>query len=293
MTGAGSATVAYVLEDDFGDGPGEGEDWIQPGIDITIGDLSVEKALQRRRNPDDPRPVGSGKGDWEGAISVSFTKTDDNFHDLVFADDGTALPDAPTGVPSAAWYFGVDLVDGDDERTPTGAVVVDAQVNYNQGEDVTVDLTIVYGDEPDDIDAPDTIQQPDDDDAYVSHGTDLDVDGVSQTLLQTATLSLSNLARFRRGPEIKPYDAVTGAIEPSFTSDATYTERDQLDIAVTGEVELEKVDGTFTVENAKGETTAYELKDMQPSNYSWSDLVNPDADLSEPIDYHVRTVEVA
>ncbi|ADD05215.1 uncharacterized protein Nmag_1639 [Natrialba magadii ATCC 43099] len=295
MTGAGAATVAYTVESEYGDGPAADPTWIQPGTNITVGNLTVEQALQRSRHPDDPTPCGSRAGDFEGAASVSFTMTDDNFHDLIFADDGTALPNEPMRAPSSAWHFGADLLDEDASRTPTGTIVLDASVSYQRAEDITVDLTLAYGFEPDDVSTPESIEKPSCDDEYTWHGTELDVDGAAQTLMQTATLSLSNLARFRRGQSRHPFDAVASAIEPAFASDATVTETDQLEMAVGDGVDLEsvdKVDGTLTFENGQGETIGYELVGMQPTSYDWSNLVNPDEDLSEPIDYHVADVEV-
>ncbi len=57
MTGAGSATAAYTLESEFGAGPATDPTWIQPGIDVTINDLTVEQALERSRHPDTPLPA--------------------------------------------------------------------------------------------------------------------------------------------------------------------------------------------------------------------------------------------
>ncbi|OYR53596.1 hypothetical protein DJ73_07240 [Halorubrum sp. Ea1] len=297
MTGAGSATVAYAVEDTYGTLPGT-PTWIQPGIDITVSDLSVDQALERSRHPDDPTPAGSREGNWEGAHGISWTLTDANFHDLVFADSGTDLPNSPMRAPSATWYLATELPDGTTEaRTPTGAVVQDASINYQQGDDVTVELTILYGDEPDDVTAPadGDIQQPSEADAYSWHGASFSVDGLAQPLMQSATLSLSGLARFRRGQDRHPYDAVVDAIEPSFSTDAVFTERDQLALAVddvdtNAYEEVGKVPGEFALENGQGDTITYTLSDLQPTSYEWSDLVAPDADLSEPIDYHVSDV---
>jgi len=303
MSGAGSATVAYALEQSYNgalvDSDTDGTpEWYQPGIDVTVGDLTVEQALERRRQPDDPTPAGSREGNWEGALSVSYTLTDDNWHDLVFADGGTALPHSPMAAPSATWYFEVELPDGSTEpRTPTGAVVQEATINYEQGSDVTVELTILFGDEPNDVTAPADadIQQPAESDAFSRHGTTFDVDGMSQTaLLQSATLSLSGLARFRRGADRKPHDAVTGPIEPSLSSDAIFTERDQLAMAVdNADDAVGKVPATLEFSNGQGTTIGYNLTGVQPASYGWSNLIAPDSDLAEPIDYHVADVEVA
>ena len=297
MTGAGSATVAYALEDDFGAGPGEGEDWIQPGKDVVVSDLSIEQALQRVRHPDDPTPSGSREGEWEGASAVEFTLTDDNFHDLVFADGGTQLPSSTMRPPSATVYFAVELPDGTtEERIAVGSVVIDAQVEYQQGENVTVQLTLLHADEDDDVTAPASIEQPDVEDVFTFHGTSLTVDETAQALLQTATLSLSNLARMRRGQDRKPFDAVTSAIEPSLSTDAVFTEADQQTLAygsTNGGIEIiDAVGGELAFENGQGETITYDLSGVQPTTYDWSDLVNPDTDLTEVVEYHVADVEV-
>lgn len=297
MTGAGSATVAYALEDEFGEGPGAEADWIQPGVDVSVTDLSVQQTLQRIRNPDDPRPLGSREGEWEGASTVEFTLTDGNFHDLVFADGGTALPAGVTRPPSATWYFAVELPDGTtEERSAVGSVVVDASVDYQQGEDVSVTLTMLHADEPEDVADPSTIEQPSVDDVFTYHGSDLVVDSTAQALMQSASLSLSNLARMRRGQNRKPVDAVVGSIEPSLSTDAVFTEADQQTLAygsTSGGIDIVgSVDATLSFENGQGETIEYDLSGVQPTSYSWADLVSPDTDLSEPIDYHVADVEV-
>ncbi|SEQ30645.1 phage tail tube protein [Natrinema salaciae] len=294
MTGAGAATVAYTVESDYGAGPDDTDPtWIQPGIDLTVGDLTVEQALERSRHPDDPTPAGSREGNFEGAMSVSFSLTDNNFHDLVFADGGTALPNSPMRAPSSTWYAAIDMPDGTTEsRTPTGAIVQDATVSYEQGSDITIELTLLYGDEPNDIAEPGSIQKPSDEDVYTWHGATFEVDGLNQPLMQSTTLSLSGLARFRRGQDRHPFDAVVDAIEPSFSTDATFTERDQLALAVDDSRDgpVGKVPASFALENGVGDTIEYTLEDCQPTSYSWADLVAPDSDLSEPIDYHVADV---
>ena len=53
MTGAGSSEVAFSLEDSFATLP-DAPSWTQPGLDIEVGSASLERALTRARNPDDP-----------------------------------------------------------------------------------------------------------------------------------------------------------------------------------------------------------------------------------------------
>lgn len=297
MTAAGSATVAWTPEDNYGDGPGADPTWRQPGLDIVVGDLTAEQALERVRGPDDPTPLTSRAGNFEGGLSVEFTLTDDHFHELVFADGGTALPSGPMLAPSATWYLAVELPDGTTEpRTPAGAIVTDASIVYQQGSDIRVELTFVYGDEPTSIDAPAAIEKPDKEQVYSWHGTTLDVDGVGQSILQSATLSLSGLGRLRRGQSRHPVDAVVDAIDPSLSTDAMFTKRDQLAAAVDDASDYQVGDGrpgTLSFENGLGETIGYNLEGLQPTSYAWSDLVAADTDLAEPIEYHVSDVGVS
>lgn len=293
-----TGVAAYTLEDSYGAGPADTPTWIQPGIDVTITDLSVDQALERSRQPGTPLPAGSRPGNFEGGLGVEFTLTDANWHDLVFADGGTALPTEGTRAPSSAWYFAVTMPDGTTQaRTPTGAIVTDAEVTYEQGGDVRVVLTLLYGDEPDTVTEPAEadIEVPTESQAYSFQGSSFSVDGLNQPLMSTATISLSGLARLRRGQGRHPYDAVTGAIEPSFSTDAVFTERDQLaqavDDVVTSDIEsIDKVLGTVTFENALGDTIEYALAGLQPTTYGWSDLIGADTDLSEAIEYHVRDI---
>ena len=297
MSGAGSATAAYAVENAYGELPAD-PTWRQPGIDVAVTDLTVQQALERSRHPDSPLPQGSRPRDFEGGLGVEWTLTDANFHDLVFADGGTALPTDPMRAPSATWYFATQLPDGTSEpRTPTGTIVTDAEVSYERASDIRVSLTMLYGFEPDDVTAPSAadIQQPSDEDAFSYHGASFSVDGLNQPLMQSATISLAGLSRFRRGQGRHPYDAVTGAIEPAFSTDAIFSSRDQLAAAVndvddTDYEQIGKVPGSVTFENGLGDTIEYALSDLQPTSYSWADLIAPDSDLSEPIDYHVTDV---
>lgn len=298
MTGAGSATGAYAVEDEYGELPSD-PTWIQPGLNMTVSDLTVDQALSRIRGPTDPTPKGSRLGDFEGALGISWDLTDANYHELVFADDATALPNSPMRAPSSAWYLAVELPDGSVEpRTPTGTIVPEATVNYEQGEAISAELTMLYGYEPDDVDEPDDsdIERPSESDVYSWHGASFDVDGLNQPLMSSASLSLAGLARFRRGQERHPYDAVVDAIEPEFQTDAVFTERDQLALAVddvddSDIEEMDAVDGEFALENGQGDTITYTLSDLQPTSYGWADLIAPDADLTESIQYHVSDVE--
>ena len=296
MTGAGSATAAYAMEPS-GDYLGDPVDptYIQPGKNIEVTELSLQNQLQRIRDPDNPEPFESLVGNLEGALGVTFTLTGDDWHELVFNDGGTGFTDGR--MPSSRWYLGVDYLDGTTERVAKGAVVTDATVQYQQGQPTTVSLTLLYGDEAANASiTPTDIQTAPEDSVHNFSGADLDVDGTSQTKLQSAQLSLSVNARFHRGPQRKPLDATIGSVNSALSTDAIYSGPDQKEIAYGGAEpasSLDAVDATLSFENALAETISYSLGDLKPDTYGWNDLVNPEADITEAVEYHVSSVGVA
>lgn len=302
MTGAGAAEVAFTTETDFRE-ISDTPTWIQPGEDISVGSASLENALQRARQPDDPRPDGSYEGNLEGAYNISFSMTDTEFHDLVFADAGTALASSAMFAPTATWYLGADVLDNTQERFLSGAAVESASIAYDQGGPVTVDLTIIYADEPEvggtHGSAPSTIQQPTKDDIARWHGVSLDIDGVAVEDLQSASLELSGLARFRRGQSRFASDAVVGAYEPSLTVQAILADDTQRSLAYgssTATQPLDTIDetpATLTIDNPAGTLATYNLAGIQPVSFDFSDLVSPDTDITDPTNYHVKDVTVS
>lgn len=302
MTGAGSAQVAFAPETGFRnlDTP----NWRSPGENVSVSTASLENALRRARKPNQPIPDGSLEGNKEGALNVSFTVTDTNFHDLIFADGGTGLAQSASLAPTAAWYLSAEtLNDGKEERILSGAAVESVTISYSQGQDVTVDLTIIYAYEPEvggTYASPPTeadITQPSKSDVVRHHGFDLTVAGGQVEQLQSAELSVSGMARFRRGQDQIASDAVVGAYEPSLTVQANLLNGDQKALAYGSSTatepltEVEETSAEVTLENPAGPLATYDLSRVQPTTYDWSDLVSPDTDTTDPTTYHVSNVQ--
>lgn len=298
MPGAGSAEVAYRLEDSFAT-PDADDDWFQPGVDISVTP-DFDNELTRNRQPDDTTADRSRTGNFVGTADVTFTLTDDNWHDLIPFSSGS-LSGAGRIVPTAEWYFSTTSLNSSgtgtfsESITTLGTAVVDAAVNYNEGEDVTVTLTLAFGDIGDNT--PSTITTPSAGDVFTHHGTSLTVDSVSASGLQTATLSLNGLARRVEDQTRNAFSYVTGAMTPELSADAVFTEDDQLSQALGGSTtavddRVTGVTGTLSFTNGNASTISYELTTVQPTTYSWSNLVAPDAELTEPITYHVGDVTI-
>jgi hypothetical protein len=300
MTGAGSAEVAWALESSYATLPGT-PTWYQPGIDVEVSQASLDNALTRARQPDDPTPVESREGNLEGAFTVTFTMTDTNFHELVFPDSSnTDLASGGALAPTATWYLKSKTPTSTEERFLTGAAVESVSWSYTQGEDVTVELTVIYGDEDDgtNLSTPGSINQPSVSNSVPFHAADLKLNSTSVSKLDSATLELTGLARFRRGQQRAPVDAITGGIEPSLSFSAVLEDNTYRQLAYgsttanTPQDSIDKQSGTLDLDNNSGDVAEYTLTNVQLTSYDWSDLVAPDTDITDPVDAHVGDVSV-
>jgi hypothetical protein len=300
MTSAGAAEVLFSEEDTFTTLPGT-PTWYQPGENLTVESASLDRALNRARSPDDPRPSGSREGNREVALSVSFSVTDTNWHPLVFAGS-SALASSASLAPTSSWYLSADTLGGEEERFIQGAAVESFSLNYSQGEDVTVDLTLIGAEEvdADDEDSPSVPSSPvtpSKDDIATFAGFDFDLNGSQlSTKLQSVTLEVSGMARFRRGQQQTAVDAVVGAYEPSLSVEATLEDGTQRELAygTSGATQpqdtVDSSAGEITVANPGGTVATYTLSDLQPTSYSWNALVEAESDITEPVDYHLTDV---
>ncbi|WP_265112281.1 phage tail tube protein [Halosolutus halophilus] len=303
MTGAGSALpVAFAIEETFmgaivdQDSDGNPEFYV-PGYNPTVEELDLQRELQRIREPDSAFPLTSLTQTIEGAVSVSFDLATDTWHDLVFSNNTIE----PGLRPSGRWYFGVDLASETPQRVTLGTIVTQVQIQYQQGQNVRVSLTMLYADEADETSteagefSATDVQKPSASDVYAHHGTTLTIDASTvETYLQSADLTISNIARFREGASVRPVDAVTDAVEPSLSTNATFTETSRRDLAYGGSTpasQLSEVDATLDFTNDAGTTIGYSLS-LKPENYAWNDLVEAETDLSDDINWHVSDVQV-
>jgi len=301
MTGAGTGTAAYAAEDSFRTLPGT-PTWIQPGFDMSIGSASLANALQRSRHQGDPRPAGSREGNLEGALSLSFSLTDDQYHELTFANDaGTGLATEGKLAPTSTWYLEGRLPDGSEARILEGAGVESWTINYQQGEDVTVDLTIVYTAEydPADADAPtppieDDITKPTKSDKVMWHDVDFSLDSTTVEKLQSLSVEVGNMARPRRGQSRYIQDMVVGAYEPSLSFEAILAGTNRRETAY-GSIGATTPEDTITEQTATltlGSLGDYTLSKVQPNSYDWQQLIDSE-DTTDPVNAHFTTIEEA
>lgn len=299
--GPGGASIAWASESSYLGGVGGTPTWRQPGMNLSVGSASLENALIRARHPDDPKPQGSRAGNQEGAFSLTFDLTDDDFHPLIFPESSnTALASSGSSAPSAVWYLSADAVDGTEERFLEGAAVESVTWNYNQGEAVSVQFTIIYGDETDPDDAgspsvPSAIDQPLKSEIQMFHDLNWQIDGVTVSDLQSLSLTISGMAMFRRGQQRAPTGVTVGAYTPTLTAEAILHDDTQRSLAygsstaTTTADTIDETDTTLTFDDVSN----LNVNGVQPNNYDWANLIATDGHMTEPVEYHVKDVGVA
>lgn len=304
MTGAGTGTCYFADEDSFKTLPGT-PTWYEPGEDITIDDLTLQRNLNRKRKPDDPRPQGSRAGNREVSFSLSWSLTDTNWHNMALAGGGTGLATEGMLAPTASWYVSSNTLSQVEEGFIQGGAVESWNLDYNQGEDVTVSANIIGATWIDAADAsapavPSSPVRPSKDDIVTFAGADFNLNGSQlSTKLQSFSFEVSNAARFRRGQQQEPVDAVVGAYEPTFSVTAALEDSTQRELAygtsgaTAPQDTVDSSSGEITLENPSGNLVTYNLANLQPTDYGWESLLSADDDTTDPTTYHATDITVA
>jgi len=299
MTGAGAATVAFVKADGFRSIPSTPTYYL-PGRNPTIDELTLDNVLDRLREPQTAEAVDSLASRLDGTFAVSHVMSNDthgDVRDIVFSDGGGGFVDTRTAL--SRWFVGTDyLTSGGTatvERVLEGCIPLEYSIDYNEGEPIRESLTMGYATESKATTiTPSSIVGPTDGNDVPFHGAELTVDAGTVTKLQSATLSIAGISRFQRGAARAPVDATLAA--PTTTLDATaiYTDDDRLERVYGGagasepQDTLTNVAGELTFSAAGSTVATYTLPKLKPAAYDWQDVIAADADLTDPITYHVN-----
>lgn len=287
MTGAGSGSVAYALEDDYLGGPGDNPTYYEPGTNVQVETAELSRNLLEILAPGDVEAQKLLAQNLGGQLDVSWVMNSDDFHRLLFNDNSTGFGSNPA--VSAEWYLGVDYYEGTTERQLKGWAPGTAQAAYNgPTETVRVTLSGAYGDEEKNTDVtPGTLESGSDE--VPGHGASLTINGVPLTKLQTATLSFENIARLQPGPSPHPVDAVPGNVSTSLDMTNIYTGPEQYELALgsSGATEfedtIEEVEAELAFDVDGSEVASYTIAGVAPETYDWQDLVTNDPDMTESI----------
>lgn len=301
---SGSVRIAYEVEDSFRTLPGTPV-WTQPGENLEVGSLQLNNQLTRARQPDDPRPDGSREGNIEGTFDLSFSLTDTGFHDLVFpASDPVGLATEGQLAPTATWFVEKTTPSETQQAFLEGTRVNNLSMTYTQNEEFQVTLNMAYADVLDasDVDAPSapsSINQPSKSEIVNFNGVDLDVDGLNIDELQSMSIDIGGMSRWRRGQQRTPTQAEIGAYEPSLSFEALLDDSDQRELAygssgaTTTEEQIDETAATVTLDNPAGNLVTYNITRAQVNTYELANLLGTDSSTAEAVDRQFRDITVA
>mgnify|MGYP000126753414 CR=1 FL=1 len=298
MSGSGSATVAFGKEGPFNDDPANITEYYLPGRNATVEEIELQRALERLSDPDVVEAIESIAGRIEGALSANWAVSADiheHVRDIVFNDGGTGFTHGQAA--TSAWFIGLDHLSGTVERVATGVTPTEYSLSYNDDQNtITASLTAIYADERKNASiSPTDITGPTEGSTVPFHGFSLDVDGTAIKTLQSATLSITNIAQFITGPESTPIDAVIAQPETSLQFNGIVDGPDALDLAYGGggqsvsEIQdsVGAVPGTATLSQAGGTVATYDLPRVEPDTYNWAELVGSEP-TTEDVQAHVN-----
>jgi len=299
VTGAGSGELIFGHEGEFAnslvDSDSDGTpDLFAFGRNPSITELSLENQLQRLREADSVWSVESVKQNFQGAIGVEATVSAD-VHDevekVVFNDGGTAMK---AGLASSARIFaGVQYPTGTAEEEYLGCIPLEYAINYEQGGMVTYSLSMAYADQkPDPTTDLSTATRVSDSSSVPFHGLELQVDGTTVADLQSAELSISDIARLQYGASPTANRGVIANPQAQLDVEALFTTPSRLDMA-RGAADsappdtLDSVTGTITISSEGQPVSTYNLAKLKPDTHSWNNVISTD-DTADSTTFHVN-----
>jgi hypothetical protein len=297
MPGAGSSTVAFVPESSYNTTPGS-PTYYNPGTNVEFQDISLERNLTRLKLPGSVEDDDAIAQRLDGGLAVSFVPTSDDFHRIVFNDSNTGFTSG--NAASAEWYLAVEQPDGTvDERQIQGWAPTSMEVSYNGStENTRVTLTGFYAEEDTNASVtPGSITNNSTGDEVPGHGAEFKFDSTKVSKLNSATLSLEGISRPQFGstdPIVQA--AVTGDINQSATFSGTWEGSTWLEYALgsSGASSVEdfvnSVSSTITLDHDGSTIADYSFTNAKPRNYNWTDLVNPEADLADDVEWWASSI---
>jgi|APHM01.1.fsa_nt_gi hypothetical protein len=308
MTAAGQAQVAFAPEQSFNGSLASSPGWFQPGVNISVTGPTLDRGQEPVRQPNKATPAAHRPGPLEGSATVEFEPAGDaqEWEQFVFhgtKDSADALPAEGGAAPSFRAYFSSTIINGSEvDYVATGAIVTEAEITDEEGGELTVSLTIEFAEKGDGSSAPSDsdISVPDADTVFPYHSGQVETSAAAdpQVGLDSVTVTISSLHRLRRELDQVATGAVVGAIEVEVDIEGTFTETDQLNLAVTGTGKGElsgETDITLTFSRALGGTTSltYVVAGARPDSYEWSNLVSPGDDHTENVTFVAENVTAA
>lgn len=298
---AGSARIAVAVEDSYGELP-DTPTWREWFVGHEDPNPSLDQQLNREAlaKADTPKTPKSAEGNLQGTVTLGGTMVNDAFHAAVFPENGnTELYDAGDQEwPSFTVYLSADVPGVSQETFLQGVFPTGGQVQYEQGQEVSVNLDCNFKQWTTDLTSPEAIQEADEDNAFMWHGMTPERGADEIAECQSLTIELGNLARGRRNQSRYFTRAVVANYELGLQYDPIFTESDNLELglgsvgATEVQDDIDQQDYTVTFVNGTGDTHEYSVDGVQVGQYSWAQLIGEE-DMTEPIQGNAADISVS
>lgn len=293
MTGAGAGSLAFAKESSFATLPSD-PTYYQFGRDVQVTEATLDNQLERLRDAGAVEAAESIARNAEGGFTAEAAMSSDVFSDvldLVF--DGSGSFSGPAA-PSGRVFLGVEMLGGPIERELIGCIPTEFTLQYQQSSNtIRHTLAMAYGEEEHNTSiTPTSPTGPTDGSTVPFHGFELTVDGNVAVKEDTASLTISNIARFHRGSSRTPADAVLANPQTTLDLTATLDTQDNLQLAYGGSAAssiqdaVDGVSGSVVFSNDAGTVSTATLPTLTVTNYGWSNPIAPD-DAAESVSWNV------
>ena len=290
MTGAGSGELVGGIEGEFAnsiiDSDSNGTpDLFGFGRNPTLEELNLDNQLDRLRSGTEVWSKESVKQNFEGAVNISAvisTDVHEKIEEIVFNDGGSGMT---SGLAASARIFaGADYLTGTAERELLGCIPLEYSIDWEQGSDVSYSLSMAYADEEPGASADlSTATRAANGTTIPFHGATFTVDGADVQDLQSATLSISDIARLQYGGASPTANrGVIANPQASLEVEATFVTPSRTKLA-RGAPDgpppdrLDSVTGSVTLVDSTGSTFSdYQLAALKPATYSWNNVLSTD-----------------
>lgn len=297
----GHEIVAITSEPSYGEAPGTASMNIL-GAGLTVDNVGFDNSAERLRNPGSADPTDTVHQNFEGNFSISGTLTTGDTGWLQYLFGTTQSPYSfQTGTAlSSRLYVGADPGAGTVERELMGAIIQEVTLSVSVDENVTFEITGMYGDEQKNSSLTQAQPIQPSGDPLIFHGGSLSLADTALVGVQSATLSLNNNARFLRQVGSRhPYDARMGGHETELELERIYDLED--DIAGIGYGEPSStapVDNPSTSSGSLDFTSptgsvSPTLGDITASEYAWEQIGDVNENMNETATLFVNAPQIA
>lgn len=278
--------------------------YYRPGRDLTIETLQINNQAQRSREEDQPEPVESVAGNFQGRLGVSYSMsldTHEHVRDIVFNDSGTGFT---TGLPAMSrWFLGTDYLNttfGQDtvELELRACIPLAYSIQYQQGTNtIRESLQLGFADfRKNAVLTPGSVTGPTAGSETPFHGVALTVDGSPVNRDQSIVLDFPEpLSRYHQESARTPAAAVEAGPEPTLSSTVIYHTDDYLGLSLSGDDTtatqpqdvLGDVAGSLEFSVGASTVATYTLPKLTLNQWQGQSLVDSEADFQGQANWNV------